>query len=563
MIPWLVLATGIAAYQGCLHNEFVFDDLPYIAENRSIRSPRLVREILTESTRPVIMLSFAANHALGGLDPWGYRLLNLGIHLVAALLLYGVVRRSLEAQAPSWRPAAAWAAGAVAMLWAAHPLQTQAVSYVWQRCESLMGMFYLLTLYCVIRSDASAHARRWSAAAVISCALGMASKEVMVTAPVMVLLYDRIFLAGSWKEVARRRRGLYAGLAASWLLLAILMARAITPTGIWKATWIAGYEVLSPVSYLLTQASVILHYLRLAVWPDRLCLDYRSVWPIAHSVGEAWPALLAVGGVLLLTAWACWRRPALGFLGIWFFLILAPTSSFVPLQDLVVEHRMYLPLAAVITLSVLASVALLERVPWRRRWLEWGAAGFALGLVAVLAALTAQRNLDYRSSLSIWQDTVAKAPDNPRARHGLGLALEKRGRSQAAMRQYQEALRLRPSYLEAHNSLGLALSGRGRSLEAIDHFEAALRIDPRFLEARNNLGIALDRMGRFEEAIAHYAEALRIAPNSPDVHNNLGISLARSGRREEAIAQFREALRSDPDFAPAREGLRQLDAPTD
>jgi tetratricopeptide (TPR) repeat protein len=563
LIPWLVLAAGVAAYHNCLHNEFVFDDLPYIVENRSIQSGWPPSEILTESTRPVVMLSFAINHALGGLDPWGYRLLNVGIHLAAALLLYGVVRRSLETQGPRWKQAAAWAAGIVAMLWVAHPLQTQSVSYVWQRCESLMGVFYLLTLYCVIRSDASAHAMAWSAAAVIGCALGMASKEVMVTAPVVVLLYDRVFLAGSWKEVARRRRGLYAGLAGTWLLLPILMARAATRTGIWKATWIAGYENLSPGSYLLTQASVILHYLRLAFWPDRLCLDYRSVWPVAGSIAEAWPALLAVGGLLLLTAWAWWRRPALGFVGVWFFLILAPTSSFVPLEDLVFEHRMYLPLAAVIVLPVVACIALLDPLPQRGRWLQRGAGAFALGLVAVLAAVTAQRNLDYRSPLSIWRDTVAKAPNNPRAHRGLGLALEGRGRSEQAMAHYREALRIRPNYVEAHNNLGLALSAHGRIEEAMDHFQEALRIDPGSVQAHNNLGIALDRRGRFEEAIAHYAEALRIDPSSPDVHNNLGIALARSGRREEAIAQFREALRSNPDFTPARDSLRKLNAPLD
>jgi tetratricopeptide (TPR) repeat protein len=584
LIPWLVLAAGVVAYHDCLHNEFVFDDLLYIVENRAIQSGWPPREILTQSTRPVVMLSFAVNHALGGLDPWGYRLLNVGIHLAAALLLYGVVRRSLgkaakaaaqpaagersagpreAAQGPGWKRAAAWAAGIVAMLWVAHPLQTQSVSYVWQRCESLMGMFYLLTLYCVIRSDASPRALGWSAAAVISCALGMASKEVMVTAPVVVLLYDRAFLAGSWKEVARRRRGLYAGLAGTWLLLPILMARAATRTGIWKATWIAGYENLSPASYLLTQASVILHYLRLAIWPDRLCLDYRSVWPVASSVAEAWPALLAVGGLLLLTAWAWGRRPALGFVGVWFFLILAPTSSLVPLEDLVFEHRMYLPLAAVIALPVIAGVALLDRLRWRRRWLQVGAGALALGLVIVLAAVTAQRNLDYRSSLSIWRDTVAKAPNNPRAHHGLALALEERGRSQEAIAEFQQALRIRPNYSEAHNSLGLALSARGRLEEAMDHFREALRIHPGLAPAHNNLGIALDRRGRFEEAIAHYGEALRIDPLSPDVHGNLGIALERSGRTQEAIAQYREALRSDPDFEPAREGLRRLNAPLD
>jgi len=556
LIPLLVLAAGVAAYHDCLQNAFIFDDLPYIVENRSIRSwpPR---EILTESTRPVIGLSFAVNHALGGLDPWGYRLVNVGIHLVAALLLYGVVRRSLEAQAARWKRAgsSACAAGIVAMLWVAHPLQTQSVTYIWQRCESLMGMFYLLTLYCVIRSHTSAHAIRWSAAAVISCALGMASKEEMVTAPVVVLLYDRVFLAGSWNELARRRRGLYAGLAGTWLILAILMARGTTRTGIWKATWLPGYEKLSPGSYLLTQAGVILHYLRLAAWPDRLCLDYRSVWPVARAVTDAWPALILVGGLLLMTALAWRRRPALGFVGVWFFLILSPTSSFVPLEDLVFEHRMYLPLAAVIVLGVVASIALLDRLPGEGRWLKWGSGAVALALVITLATVTTRRNLDYRSPLSIWQDTVTKAPNNPRAQHGLGFALADRGRIQEAMAHYAEALRIEPSSSEVHNNLGIALARRGRIEEAMTHFREALRIEPNYAEAHYNWGIALDRGGRVEEAMAHFREALRIRPNYVEAHNDLGIALDRGGRVEEAMAHYAEALRIEPSSSGVHNNL--------
>jgi hypothetical protein len=170
------------------------------------------------------------------------------------------------------------------MLWVVHPLQTQSVTYVWQRCESLMGMFYLLTLYCVIRSDASARARWWSAGAVESCALGMASKEVMATAPVVVLLHDRVFLAGSWKELGRRRWGLYAGLAGTWSILAALLLSGVAQEGVWRASWLETRQSIPPWSYLLTQAGVITHYLRLAFWQDPLCLDYGYGWPMARAV---------------------------------------------------------------------------------------------------------------------------------------------------------------------------------------------------------------------------------------------------------------------------------------
>jgi tetratricopeptide (TPR) repeat protein len=519
VIPWVLIASGLLVYHNSFHNGFVFDDERHIVQNVRIRHFWPPWEIIDHTSRPVVMVSVALNYAGGGLNPRGYHLFNVAVHILAALTLYQVLRLTLlsERLRSRFGETASSVAGVIAMIWLVHPLQTESVTYTIQRGELLMGLFYLLTLYCVIRSCGSwrgagpaGSGAGWGMCAVASCALGMASKPVMVTAPVVVLLYDRVFLAKSWREVIKRRRALYAGLAATWLLLPVLLAKGATE---WTASAGFSYSGISPLQYALTQPGVILHYLRLTFWPHPLCLDYgwKYGWPPVRSLGDAGPQLLAIGLLLAATAYAWRRQPALGFVGIWFFAILAPTSSLIPVADLAVEHRMYLPLAAVIALTVAGGLALGSRLPSGRRQVArtigWGTSA---ALVLVLAILTAQRNRDYRSALTIWKDTVAKRPNNPRAHCGLGVALWHAGRVREATEQWEEALRIKPDYAEAHCSLGVMLGSSGRIEEAIEHLEQAVRLRPDLVEAHYNLGGALEQAGHLETAIAQYEETLRL-----------------------------------------------------
>ena len=232
--------------------------------------PCLSPPICSVSGRPVECLTLALNYALGGLNVWGYHAFNLTVHLVSALVLFGILRRTFEGEKLRDRfgAAAIWLAAAIALIWEVHPLQTESVTYIVQRSELLMGLFLLLTLYCTLRGSQSSRPRAWYLAAVVSCALGMGSKEVMVGAPLIVLLYDRVFLASSFRELWQRRIGLYIGLAATWLILAVLVARTLHPaTGF-------GIEGLTSWDYLKTEAGVIVYYLRLCFWPHPLVIDY-------------------------------------------------------------------------------------------------------------------------------------------------------------------------------------------------------------------------------------------------------------------------------------------------
>ena len=552
-LPLLLIGAGLAAYHSSFAGTFLLDDKPRILNNPQIRQLWPPWTAMAHNSRPLVQLSLAVNYALGGLNPWGYHAFNLAVHLLAGLVLFGIVRRMLESSKlrPRYGRAAPWLAGAVAIVWTVHPLQTESVTYIIQRAESLMGLFFLLALYCSIRGASSPHPRPWYLAAIITCWLGMGSKEVMVSAPLVMLLYDRVFLSDSFTEIFRRRWGLYLGLAAAWLVLGVLLAASRGEEQTMLVT------NLTPWRYALTQFGVIVHYLRLSVWPGPLVLDYA--WPLTETVSSVVPGAAVVLALLGGTALALHRQAWVGFWGAWFFLILAPTSSIFPIADVAFEHRMYLPLATVVVLVVVGGHEALEyvfrRLPAPDARLRWLELGLATAAILALASATARRNEDYRSDFVMWSDIVAKRPLNPRAHYNWGNVLYRQGKVNEAISHFSEVLRLKPDYADAHVYLGVALGGQGQLNEAIAHFSEALRLRPNSAEARYNLGAALFRQGRLEEAITHLSESVRLNPSSATAHYDLGEALASQGQLEEATVHYSTALRIDPNHAESHNAL--------
>jgi len=576
--PAVLAAAAVAAYGRTLRVPPLLDDNASIAYNPTIRhlgAALWPPSFATVGGRPFLNLSLAVNYAISGTAVWSYHAANLAIHILAGLALFGIVRRTLAGRAA---PSASLVAFSVSLLWTLHPLQTESVTYLIQRAESLMGLLYLLTLYLFIRG-AGAGGRRggpWFALSVAACLLGMATKEVMVSAPLVVLLYDRTFLAGGFREAWGRRGRVYAGLAATWLILPLLVLSTHGRGGT------AGYgSGASWWGYALTQLPAVVHYLRLCFWPHPLVFDYGT--GLAPPSLMMVPCALALAGLAAATLWALARRPAMGFLGACFFAILAPSSSIVPVAtETMAEHRMYLPLACVV-----APVAL-----GIHRWLGRAALPVIIALAAALSWATWQRNEVFRSEERLWRETAAARPDNDRAHNNLGNALYAEGRTAEALAeheevlrlkpdlaeahsnlgsdlekmpgrlrdaiaQYEEAIRLKPDYAAAHSNLGNALDAEGRTAEAVAQCEEAVRLEPGFAEAHSSLGNALARVpGRLGDAIAECEEALRLKPDLAEAHRNLGNALARApGRLDEAIAQYEEALRLGPGDASAHDGL--------
>ena len=539
----LIVAT-VAAYHNCFSVPFLYDDIPAIVRNTTIRELSPLSTVFsppadtTTSGRPLLNLSLALNYALSGTHVGSYHVINLLIHALSGLTLFGIVRRTLGSKPLHAHFAAASLplALCVAALWTLHPLQTESVTYIVQRAESLMGLLYLLTLYCFMRATGNYSRRTWLGASFLFCLLGMASKEVMVSAPLMVLLYDRTFIAGSFREAWQRRRLFYLSLVATWVVLGYLVF--ITGTRSGSAGFGAG---ISAWTYLLTQARAIVLYLQLSFWPSPLVFDYGIV--TTKNLQEVLPHALLIVALGIATIIGLRRWAALGFLGFWFFAILAPSSSIVPVvTETIAEHRMYLPLAAVMTLAVLAAYARLGK-----RVLP-----VFLVIAIVFGGLTVVRNRAYASELALWTDTVEKRPENPRAHNQLGNILVAAGREDEAFAHFQEALRLKPTDADGHYNVATAFLRRRQPDDALAHFQEALRLNPKHADSHTNYGLVLMQMGRPQDAIAPLEESLRLRPGNDATHNNLGIALAQTGRIEAALEHFATAAKIRPSFAEAQ-----------
>jgi tetratricopeptide (TPR) repeat protein len=542
----------LATYANTLEGPFIFDDIAAIVDNTAIRDLRSRAVVAAErevpvAGRPVVNLSLALNYAGGGLRVRGYHLTNIVLHALCALVLFAVLQLTLAQTAfgEFVNSRALDLSFSAALLWAVHPLNSEVVDYTTQRTESLMALCYLSTLGAAILAFDENRGGRWTTVAILSCVIGMGCKESMVTAPVMVALFDRVFFSRSFREAWTRRWALYAGLAATWLVLVV-----VTWSGprIHSAGFSAG---VAPWTYLLNQSTMIVRYLRLAVWPAALVLHYGEPAPL--TLADVWPASILVVTLLGAAAWALIRRPAWGFWGAWFFVTLAPTSSILPIATEVgAERRMYLPLVALITLFVmgaahagrLALLSLTAAKSTARAPLV--SAAVVIIVSTALATRTVARNRDYRSSVVMAQ-TVSDRWPTPVAQGMLGVSLE-------AEKRHEEALvHLRASanggYSRAHFHLGGALFNYGDVDGAIPELESFLRQSPELAEAvsaRMLLGRAYIDKHRFGDAAAQLRQVLTMRPSNLDALGLLADSVFGQQQFQESVALYSAYVASRP-----------------
>lgn len=575
----LILLAGTVAYANSLSGPFVFDDYVSIVENPAIRSLAAVTSDRVNSPlagRPVVGLTFALNFAFGDLDVTGYHLTNVAIHLGSALLLFGLVHRTLNLPRlrDQYGAHARDLATAIALVWTVHPLNTEAVNYVTQRTELLFGFFYLLTLYAVARAADGVPTFRpaglWHVAAVVSCALGMASKESMVTAPIVVVLYERIFVYGAWRHMfaVRWRAYFHAALALTWVVLAVLVLSGPRANS-------AGFSTnVSVWTYLLNQAGMIVRYLRLAFWPSGLVVNYGP--PVTLLLRDVLPQALLVVSLLIASLALSWRRPLLGFLGIWVFLTLAPTSSILPIATEVgAERRMYVPLMASVAAAVGGLYGLTagrragrDRTTRRLPGLQTRTRPtFSLGavvvgaIVLILGTLTVARNRDYASALTIAQQDFAAWPTDY-TQGVVGTELARLGRDEESIALLTVAARSDP---RARYNLGVALFNTGRYDDAIRHLTALAEEYPMREEApwaRRIAGHAYSLQERWTAAMAEFRMVLAMTPHDAEARrlyaralNAHGIERGTAGEHATAAEAFRASLAQDPGGRGVRHNL--------
>lgn len=582
-----IALAALVAYHNSFSVPLFFDDTASIVQNESIRGLWPLEKVLWPPTgagtagRPLLNLSFALNYAAGGMSVGGYHAVNLAIHVAAGWVLFGLVRRILRGPVmrEKFGGAATELAGLSALLWVVHPLQTESVTYVSQRAESLVGLFYLVTWYAFFRGaepEADERtARRWQIGAVAAFVAGILTKEIIATAPVVLLGFDAIFVAGSVREAWRRRRGVWLGFLGGWVLLgALMISSRLHERGV-------GFGGKMPwLDYVATEVEAVALYLKLSVWPHPLVIDY-GVTP-ARGGAVLVASVVLVGAFVAGIIVAARKWPKVAFAGAAVLVMLAPTSSVVPVGNQpIAEHRMYLPLALIVTAVVVLGYARMGR-----RGVVAG------GVVAVgCIGLTGWRNHDYRTEVAIWQDAATKRSDNWRAHATLGLAWlrEQRvpeaiaatevaltlnpaepkllnnyanalaipfvGRLAEAITVGRRAVQLDPAYPEARNSLASALLRAGRGAEAVEQFQAARTLQPESAEIRTNLCDALRQIGRIGEAVIEGEAAVRLKPDFSVAQGNLGLALVAAGRVPEAMAHYETALRLQPDYVTVRNNL--------
>jgi protein O-mannosyl-transferase len=563
-LPGVLLLSCIVVYANSLYAGFVYDDTRTIQE--SLRLRYLLSQKVTEwlCGRWFADLTFAVNFAVGGLNAADYHLVNVVIHALSGMLVYGIVRRSMASDISN--DTADWIAFYSALLWEIHPLTTAAVTYVSQRYESLASLFCLLQTYGVIRGTSKG--RGWYIVSVAAFLLGIGCKETMFVSPIIVLAYDRIFLAHNWRAILRQRGWMYVAYGVILLLMLTVMKTVRNAGG---GLGLEGQGLSFP--YLLTQTQVIMHYLRLSFWPVGLCGDY--MWPVVERFQEIWKGLLAVSFIGLGTIAALYRLPRIGFLGLCFFLLLAPSSSLIVRPDCAFDHRMYLPLVPI----VVAVVLVVWRLASRRGVLR---IAVVCGLIAAIALgfLTFERNRDYVSEERFWSDTIKKRPNNFRAYNGLATAFYDKGDYACALHTCSEALRRMPDlanltrddilkteflpgsnnlfrlafeYGNIRNTMGLVAWAEGRTNAAIVHLSEVLRIAPGNLRAESNLAILEFENGQTSEGLCRIKRLQQIYPAEISLRQTIAEMYYSTGDRSNALHEFDLVLKSMPDNLHAQQ----------
>ncbi len=545
-----VLSLTLYAFWGALRAPFHYDDSLFLESPQVASAGGLLHLLRPVQTRQLAYLSFYLNYRLGGTDPKGYHLVNLLLHLTNTLLLYLFVRL-LVAQSQPDLPQAdllRLLPIAAAGIFALHPVQSEAVNYVYQRCTLLAAFFSLLSLCFFLRSERASSSWLNRLAALAFWLLATAGKESAWILPL-------VFVSYSWTH-AGDRNAFRACLRRSGRFLAttaVVMASGIA--------WICHslqqsadrtIGLLHPsdsLHYLANEIQVFATYLRLLVWPAGLSVDH-DFRPHALWSPYGLYCLLLVLGLPVLAVRIRTSRPHAAFLCLSFLILLAPTSSIFPSADLMFEHRLYLPMIAgsvLIALVVITVCAGLVRRKGIRSMVCLGVLGAQL---AAYAALSRERTYIWGDNVRLWTDAVAKAPEKARAHYNLGVACLNTNREKAR-EEFLQVVRLAPHHAAALYDLGWMEQSLGRYGAARNYYAASLRADVANWRAHQNLGNLDALQGRFSEAMSEYEETIRLRPDYWPTYQSLAVLQIQAGRPEDALSTLQKLKTLRPDLLEA------------
>jgi tetratricopeptide (TPR) repeat protein len=582
----------IVAYSNTFQASFHYDDIPAIVENPIIKELGFFAdpsgaedykgrfEYPNLKSRYIGYLTLALNYRLHGLDVTGYHVFNLFIHILTAFIIYHLVILSFRTPLlhdSGLRDQSKQIAFVTSLLFACHPIQTQAVTYIVQRVASLATMFYLLSLFLYAKwrlpatdrdhqknNSAGIRLLPFYAASIISAVLAMKTKETAFTLPVMILLYESFFFEGKVK-----RRLLYQiPFLFTMLIIPITLLSIDKPVGeligdIDLAT--RDYMEISRKDYFITQFSVLVTYIRLIFLPIKQNLEYDYAVYSSFFEPRVLFSSLVLFAILLLALYLFKRSKDNSSHGrlisygiLWFFITLSVESSVIPIPSVIFEHRMYLASFGVFIALTTAVFVLKNRISNRWRYADIAIAGLIAITIITLTAATYERNKIWRDEITLWEDVISKNPLEERAFRNLGIAYRQRGMFDKAIELQKKAIELDPDNAEAHNNLGFAYYSKGLLGKAIEHYRKALKLIPQGYKIHNNLAIAYEESGNIDKAIEHYSFAVKLNPDFALGHYNLGHLFLVKKSFLKAIEHFQAAIRIDPGYVEAHNDLANI-----
>ena len=599
---FLIIILGLLAYSNSFKASFQFDDRPFIIENPLVKKldyyihpstaqhyqgkPQAHYEVYR--SRFVGFFTLALNYRLNGLNVTGYHVVNFLVHIINAVLVYCLVLLSFKTpflNRLKLRHSAAGIAFFTSAIFVCHPIQTQAVTYIWQRVTSLAAMFYLLSLLAYIKwrlfshedqnrslaqlTDTSSRQNIQStqppgksfglirsilyALSILFAVLAMKTKEIAITLPIIITLYEIIFFKGGIKK-----RLIYLGpILITLIIIPATLIQFDKPIGeligdIGEAT--REQTDISRIDYLYTQSTVIMTYIRLLFFPVNQNLDYD--YPIISSINaEVVLSSSVILFIFIITAYLYvkfrGKAPLIRlvvFCILWFFITLSVESSLIPIIDVIFEHRVYLPSIGVFLLIVVLLFAVTEKLKDRIRYIEAVKYTVFVLVIFSLAGATYARNNVWKNEIGLWQDVAQKSPRKERVHRNLGIAYRSQGLIDKAIEQYKIALELAPNNAELRSNLGYSLYSKGAIDEAIEQYRLALKIAPNKYKIHFNAGIAYEEKQQFDKAITHYYYAVKLKPDFAEGYAGLGKVYLDKGMIDKALAQYRYAVKLKPDF---------------
>ncbi len=536
----LAIAAGvIAAYGGTLRNGFVYDDYNVVAENLTIRDWRNFPHLFDASYfhrarelsyRPVVTVSYFIDYSLWKRNPAGFHLTNVAWHSLNSVLFFFLLARILGRRG---------IALAAALLFAVHPVISEAVNGVGFREDLIAAGFVLAAFIFYLRASATPAGRwRWYAGCWTAFALALFAKENALILPFLCLLHEFCF-SRRFSRSVKDNSAVYAGMIA--------VAAVYLPIRFLIMVQTRALAFYPPVFYqrMLTMSKVFFRYLGLMIYPERLSAEYQ--YPVSVSILEprVLAALAGIAVILVFVARAARRRQDVFFAAGWFFLALAPVANVIPLYNFVAERYLYFPAMGFFAAVAIVAGHLIDRLrgPARRP-----AAAIILTTALVLyGARTIVRNRDWRDHVTFLKKTIETCPDSAKFHNNLGYMYEQAGRLDEAERELRIALKLDPEDESAHHNLGSVCDKKGRLEEAIQEYRTALKRDPKMVGTHHNLGLVYGKQGKIDEAMAEFRTALQLDPDFPKSHFNLGFCYQNQGQLDKAIAEYKIALSLDPD----------------